>query len=471
MFTVNRKLFFGIEPDPEGDIYACLVKKIKGSLVAVVVSNRDKDKIDIDTVDSLYFQGDWDGRSWITPMKIVQKNSYPLLILTVAGEPVPVAAEEEAEPPAPAGEIESIGFDNSTSGEAGGGPLFGAPSADETPEEGFLAPHGEAAEIESAEDEEITEDELRLEPPGPMANAIDDDLSGASEIETDELSARLDEDIRDTFGEEDEYGRAGALEAEEAADDLSDMFIAPRSEELAPDPGERPREQPFGADDIESGGGDIFADTWIERPDTPTYRSPSQAGSAEQASAEDEEVLHDFFGLYVYPIGGDAAEDAAEAVRSGEDPLQRRETAAGASPLRSGLPEGLEGPARDALETVIDRVARLEEMFSEKQREPAPAWEEKIGAVCLDLDEWRMTLAMERPMDEGASALIVVDRPWIPPLRFQAVAEAEGSRESADMTVTAFRLTTISPGGREGITAYLSSLAESFKRLKDARND
>lgn len=474
MFIVNRKLFFGLSPDPEGDLYACLVKKIKGSLVAVVVSNRDKDKIDIDAADNLYFHGNWDGRSWITPMKIAQKNSYPLLILTVAGEPIPIAVEEEAEPPAPTEEIESIGLDNNLPGETEGEPLFGAPSADETPEGGFLAPRDEAADIESAEDEEITEDELQFEPPGPMVNAIDDDLSDAREIETDELEERLDEDIRETFGEEDEYGRAdAAIDTENAGDDLSDMFIAPKNEELNLDISDGPRE-PFGADDIESGGGDIFADTRIERPDTPAYRSPSQAGRAEPSFEDEEEAPHDFFGLYVHPIGGEMVEKVSEAIRSGEPPLQGREAAASRPRRGAGLPEDLEGPAREALETVISRVSRLEEMFSGDSGEAAgdePAREERIGAVCLDLDEWRMTLAMEKPVEEGAFALILVDRPWIPPLRFHAVAEAESSRRSGDMSVTDFRFTAVSPEGREGITAYLSNRAESFKRLKDALND
>ncbi len=126
LFPVNKKIAFRLSSEPDEENHYCLVKKTKDSLVAVVVSNKDKNSLFLNIGDNLLFLSEREGETWVTPLKVAQNQSHPLIILHVEGEASPMAPGEETDheileepeelppPPAPISEIELIDDDAPT---------------------------------------------------------------------------------------------------------------------------------------------------------------------------------------------------------------------------------------------------------------------------------------------------------------------------------------------------------------------
>ncbi|MDH5679721.1 MAG: hypothetical protein OEZ28_14040, partial [Nitrospinota bacterium] len=98
-YSIDEKLLFSLSPDTDAEKYACLVKKFKESLMAIVVSNRDKDKIKLSKGDEIYLRKESQEESQVTPFRLIQNQSFPLLILdlVIAEEEAPVSIEEASE--------------------------------------------------------------------------------------------------------------------------------------------------------------------------------------------------------------------------------------------------------------------------------------------------------------------------------------------------------------------------------------
>src|SRR3990167_7067077 len=106
-FGVNEKLTFRLYPELAAESYTLLVKKVKDNLVAAVISNNDKNSVDMKVNDGIYLFSEAEGEKWVTKTLLMQRHAYPLVILSVAEEPWPQTPELEEKYPAPQDEIES----------------------------------------------------------------------------------------------------------------------------------------------------------------------------------------------------------------------------------------------------------------------------------------------------------------------------------------------------------------------------
>jgi len=186
-----------------------------------------------------------------------------------------------------------------------------------------------------------------------------------------------------------------------------------------------------------------------------------------------EERFYDFFGLSVFPLDEETANDLSAAVRAGEDPFKI--LAAESTGEDELIPNGLDEPTRKAIENVLNKVTKLEETMLELQEaphesRPAPL-PEKIGAICLELGDSGMRVAMDEPVEAGRRVLVSVDRPWKPALRFNAVAMVDSSDEDNGLNVSDLRFSSISGGGAAAIGDYIDYGAEHFELLKKVSRD
>jgi len=250
----NDKVLIGLSADVEEEFFTCLVKKTKNNLVAIVVSNKDKDRLDIDSVDTLYMFSEWDGETWLTPMRVAQRHSYPLLILSQAGESERLAQPASTAPPAPPEELESIDSDHAIEATEESafpkswGEIAAVAAMDETPENQF---DGNPAQ-ETPPQDELTEEEILSTPESleatEMLSAMDDSLADLPDIDTSELDAELDSDIEKVIVKSQE-------EPEEDEEDLSDMVIV--KDESMWLGGQADKNAPYISGDIESGEMDL----------------------------------------------------------------------------------------------------------------------------------------------------------------------------------------------------------------------
>ncbi|MDH5509450.1 MAG: hypothetical protein OEZ32_03750 [Nitrospinota bacterium] len=86
-YSTNEKLQFSLSEDVGAEKYVCLVKKFKESLMAVVVANSDKDKITLSRGDQIFLHKPENGGTNITPFKLVQNQTFPLIILDMVTPP------------------------------------------------------------------------------------------------------------------------------------------------------------------------------------------------------------------------------------------------------------------------------------------------------------------------------------------------------------------------------------------------
>ena len=96
-FSVGQKINFGFSSNLEEGVHVGLIKKIKGNMVAIIISNRDKEKVKPGAGETLHFFPEKDGHQWDVVGEVTQNASHPLLILKFDNEPASVGATEGAE--------------------------------------------------------------------------------------------------------------------------------------------------------------------------------------------------------------------------------------------------------------------------------------------------------------------------------------------------------------------------------------
>ncbi|MDH5756227.1 MAG: hypothetical protein OEZ55_06130 [Nitrospinota bacterium] len=211
-YSIDEKLLFSLSPDTDAEKYACLVKKFKESLMAIVVSNRDKDKIKLSKGDEIYLRKESQEESQVTPFRLIQNQSFPLLILdlVIAEEEAPVSIEEAAEEEEPT-EEEAIAAMEET-------------SEDEEPTEEEAI----AAMEETSEDEEPTEEEAIA----AMEETSEDDALEETYIADEEHPLPLETNIDEYIsGEEKTDDEHVGEEDEETTEPLVEMDIPDEDEE------------------------------------------------------------------------------------------------------------------------------------------------------------------------------------------------------------------------------------------------
>lgn len=484
ILDVNERLTFRLTDDPEDTGFTCLVKKKKSGLVAVVVSNRDKNRLDIDTVDNIYLFTDFDEETWAAPMRVIQKRSYPLIILSPAGEAKTISGSKMAEPPAPLDEIDAIHSDHAVEAsdkeeddtiEYAEG-LETTSALDETPEGAFTLEQRDEDLMGTEED--LTDERLQAAPDSlettELMPSVDDSLDDVSEIDTSQLDQQLKADIESSLKEErpmDDEPEEDlfTIENEAAAEDLSDMEIVEDQRISLGGIGESG--SGFVSPDVESGGEmDMFADTRIGTPDSPMYKFPSHLGRAAGTDVEAQKFV-DFFGFALYPVDDEKAQELEKAVLRGEDALK---TFSGKGSMEAfPLPANLDSPIKEAMEKVLSRITKLEDTVlgpGETGKREKRALK-KIGAVCLELNESGMRIELSEPVKDGGRALVIVDRPWKPPLRFDAMVTVDSFDIVKGALVARLSFDSITPGAAEIISDYLVEGPRHFELLKDVLED
>ncbi len=81
-FSINEKISFSLANDPSEMRFSSLVKKSRQNLLAIIISNKDKSKVDMELDDLLYLYDD-NGEVKRADAQLVQNNSYPLVILKI----------------------------------------------------------------------------------------------------------------------------------------------------------------------------------------------------------------------------------------------------------------------------------------------------------------------------------------------------------------------------------------------------
>ncbi|MBI4667119.1 MAG: hypothetical protein HY751_12005 [Nitrospinae bacterium] len=482
-FEVNEKIQFRLTPDPGDEGYVCLVKKTKDNLVAIVISNNDKSRVTLDAGDDIYLFSESDGEQWITPARLNQKQSFPLVILGITGEPFSISGEARRKmPPAPLDEIEKIDEDLT---------VLTAPEETESLEVEPPAPaRGEYSLDTQAEEpldvdlEEdlsaipgITSQELsKEEEPDnrqasiPMVAGVE--LEDLPEIDTSELEAELDADIESTLA----GGPGDALNDEDSG---GPPLMGARDDDL-----ESLDEELSGLEvnkDVSLDLGDIDDTTIIVPPPARERKRRVEPEPRPEPEEEETAVLfvpevrytgaeqefHDFFGLFVTPLGEQEAGKISAAVGAGE------EVSPGLSD--SVISGGLDPVTRQAFTVFTGRLERLEkalvQITGEDNTTPTASAAPRIGAVCARLGDSYIQAAMDDAPLTGGRFLIEVDRPWKPSLSFRAVAVAESSFSVNDVTLARFVFERLSPGAGDQIAEYLEKRKAYFNALASLVRD
>ncbi len=200
-FIVGEKVTFRLSDNADGEDYTALVKKAKQNLLAIVISNRDKKNLHLDIGDNIYIYSELDGVTYLTSAKVVQNQSFPLIILDTYGDPVAlpaldggpdysVAEDETPFSPAPAMEIESIDDDHNSGAEDDSVIVENDPMGKEAAQ-APIEPSTETATSVSLENGQMETGHDGLSEPGFLANDdVDlDDIDLITLETSDQVSA------------------------------------------------------------------------------------------------------------------------------------------------------------------------------------------------------------------------------------------------------------------------------------------
>ncbi|MBI5816281.1 MAG: hypothetical protein HZB29_11805 [Nitrospinae bacterium] len=431
-FAVNDKLVFRLSPEQSAESFTCLVKKIKDRLVAIVVSNKDKSRVNLAEGDTAYLFSDDGAAKWVTPLKLAQRQTFPLMIFTINGEPSRAQTGSVENPPAPMDQIESIDTDLGTPAEEI--PAVEVRAEDETPKETF---DGKMADTEMDRLDEmvgVTIRELESSESPPKRQETmpwnPDMLEDISEIDTSELEAELNADIEEALAMEVEAGIAPPEPAAEAheysnEDDLKDMrLVHDRSFEL----------------------GELDTDQ--------TTISPPKA---EQPAGQEEP------GLEVIESGAPPVEmeyHPAPELMGGDDaysvPAQPSEDLY--------VPESADGSEQPG--TFHDYFGLALTWLDDKSGTTIKTW-----GVCATLSPQGALIATDNMPPEGARGYIEVERAWAPRLKFSAVGEVESSFGVDNATFVKLRFTALSPEAVDSIRDYLENRMALFRAIRRIAKD
>jgi hypothetical protein len=493
LVTVNQKLTFSLSSDIESSKHSCLVRKIKGSLMAVVISNRDKAKLDLSVDEDIYLFHDHKDETWISHARIAQNQSYPLVIVDLSGEPYPISGRKEDPLPAHIDEIESVENDHLVS-ELSDGPIvepvdigsMSIESVDETPENEWLAESNRAiAEQTGAEETnmaDVSQSDNELIEPVDMDDVIvfDDELADIPDIDTSELEAELESDIDNSL-----EAAVDAPDAEESDSLDASLDGLDQIEEL-----EYP-EDVYADDSLEDMAidhsesldiGDVYVKDVAQTPDDSEQSVANDIQSdmdlQKQVSGESFE---DFFSFEFVVVDSETAEKLegvinkySSAQRLSFDAVEEIEDL---DFIESG--DGDDNGLKETLKGLLTRVARVEntiERFSGKAYNNQLSFGNAISegssdpirsSICLKLDTTGIEATFDGPLPDGACVLLMVNRQWKPPLLFDAVAVLlESETNESGLSTGKLRFTAIHADDASSIDDYLKHGSEYLQVLK-----
>jgi len=455
-FGVNEKLAFRLYPELDAESYTLLVKKVKDNFIAAVISNNDKNSVDMKVNDEIYLFSEAEGGKWVTKTLLMQRHSYPLVVLSVAEEPWAIIPQREGKSPSSNGDVESTEQADSTAvgAEDEAGPM--AVKGDE---------NDDLASMPSITIRELNAEPERTSGQEGMRLGVED-LDSLPDIDTSELEAELNADIEDTL----EKGRVSFITSHDIEDEAE--VVAPLA---AGTPAEPEEEDDLSGMTIEKGGilaigsldeekaaepvvavepwaGPEILEVDVGAPQTepePLDKESLYIPEAENDFPAASEVFHDFFTAYLTPAGDGVA-----------------------API--GLDADLSPEVKRALGALTGRIERLEGALSSISGEPVTVpltASERIAVVLAGLTEGGFKAVMEAAPMSGERFTVEMDRQWSPPLFLKAVAVAESSFSVNDITLVRFSFKGLDEAGRMAVRAYLDGRAGYFRSLTDLVKD
>lgn len=475
---INKKIQLKLSEDAGAESYTCLVKKVKENLVALVISNKDKSKVNPPVGEKLFLLNEWDGDYWITPVTLIQNQSFPLVILKVVEEPYSVIGGVKAPPPAPFEEIDSIVDDYSAADNDLNTPVDvseepvivpASPTAleDVPPAQAYEKRWSQEKETEATDDVDPQENGLGIDE--NVTEKLEDLENVSINLETDETYPEeplmVDDDDSQIVEDEilDESADVESAKIEDINDDilgdLNDMDIVPDNSidisDLSVD----------GEESAESYPDDDRQETPSDMPDEIELVAVERSGDDE--AREPKGGFNDNFVIFLTPIDREMAEGVMESIKStGEKPSGEME---GEKEYAIDLPEGLDPSAKKIMETLSSHILNIEKTMEElKKNVSSPFFSplgEQISAICVSLGNEGMGAILDNTPPEGSNYLISVERPWKPALKFTATAIVDSIENIHGVDVAKMSFTAIHSQGIASINNYLTHGAEYFELL------
>ncbi|MBF0171756.1 MAG: hypothetical protein HQK87_11855 [Nitrospinae bacterium] len=457
-FVVNNKITFCEAPEDDAPRYTGLVKKTKESLVALIVSNKDKGALFPDIGAIIYFPFEREGRAWMATASVAQNSSWPLLILELEGEapvdlresPLDLEEEESAPPVSPVWRADGSHLGDVEGTDEG---LIHLPETEED-EPQAVAP--------LADNDELTDEELAAAEAGVVAALGDDDgplagmpvmpdpLRDLPEVDDADLAAELDADLNDALSRMTPLGPDG----EGFDDDLSDMEMTV-SQEL--DMGQGMDDPRFGTG-LPDEGGDALPE---EEPEEGTLLAWAKTAPLEAfpARPERDEVILDEIGDDAEtPVQEEADETATLPPGLLPPPTDDREffpvTVHGGE--QPPLPAGLDPTVVGIIDHLQRRLARLEANLAPD----VAATPYGPNGFCLALNGDRIVVALPAGCDlyEGDSVTVAVDHQWRDRLSFRLTATVASVRQDEGATVVNARFGVVDHEVAQAIDAYAEGI-------------
>ncbi|VAX22401.1 hypothetical protein MNBD_NITROSPINAE03-27 [hydrothermal vent metagenome] len=487
--SVNQKLTFSLTADVEAKQHSCLARKIKGALMAVVISNRDKGRLTLSVDDDIYFFHDLNDETCVTRARIAQNQSYPLVIVDMIAEPVPISGPKEPPLPSMLEGIESVENDHLVMPEPVAEPTAGLSGiesidvepVDETPENELLSESlqpgaeeevgGEPPETDAGKSGELLVERVDMED----VIVLDDELMNIPDIDTSELEAELEADIADSLEEKVEetdsqeseraYGELDGFEEVYADDSLEDMEI--KQSELL-DIGEIGGQEPVS----EADGARKSSESHVQSPE-----------ALKEPVGVEAEPFEDFFG-FEFVVVDSATAEKLEGVINKYSSAQRLSFDAAEEiedlDFSENNDEDDDGVKEAfSLKNLLTRAGRVEnraERFSGNAADNQLSFVSEISqgrsdpirsAICLKIDKTGIHAALDGPLPDGACVLLMVNRSWNPPLRFDAVAVLLDSESGANgISSGKLRFIAIHSDDAGSLDDYLRRGSEYLSLLK-----
>ncbi len=460
-FVVNSKITFCEAEGDDAPRYTGLVKKTKESLVALIVSNKDKGALLPDVGAPIYFPFVKEGEAWQAVATVAQNSSWPLLILeveseepveTTFGEEIPVEQEATQDFPTDGshlGDVEQADDD-----------LISLPEVEEEeePSVGSLTVNDELTDEELAAAEEGAAEALGGGDPLDDLPDMPDPLRDLPEVDDTDLAAELDADLADAMTQVDPVAEDG----DSFGDDLDDMAMV-------------------ATHDLEEGSEDDRVEQWVNDADEATggenetvdddqgpLLSWDQTGPADEVAEEEDTddlaVDETAENQGVAPVA-DIDETATLPPGSLPEPEDDREF----FPVTvhvgetATLPTGVDPAVAGIIDHLQRRLARLEANMGE-EASLLPAGGANGFCLALAVDTIVVALPSGCALAEGDRVTVGVDHPWRDRLSFQLAATVASTHEEEGVAVVSFRFDQIDRESELAIEAYGEGIGD-WRRL------
>ncbi|VAX25345.1 hypothetical protein MNBD_NITROSPINAE02-681 [hydrothermal vent metagenome] len=483
---VNRKIQLKLSEDAGADSYTCLVKKVKENLVALVISNRDKHNVNPAVGDRLFLLNEWEDDCWVTPVTLLQNQSFPLIILKVIEEPYSMIAGLSSAPPAPMEELDSIVEDHGphdedliTPVDVSEEPVIIPAGSEEEPTGSHEKHLSQGKEVDATDDLDPQEngvgideqvDEI-LEDIESIADSAEAGETGPIEpFEVDEEYLNIpDDEIADESPDTEDEQDA---ELEELSDSIEEIFGDPDDMAIVPDDSIDISDISDITDDAPENA-DTFQVEEKQEPlaDEPEEIAPAMAVEPSGDEYDQEEKFNDHFVVFLTPIDREMVEDVMESIKStGKKPSGEPEPGEDHS---IDLPGGLDPSAIKIMETLSSHILNIEKTIEElKTNISSPFFNplgEQTSAICVSISEKGMDVVIENRLEEKKDFLVSVDRPWRPDLKFTATVIVDSVEKTHGVDVAKMSFTAIHPQGISSINSYLAQGDQYFRILEKFR--